>query len=257
MLPSGRFLLNSLSSALDSLLQFAVPPWCPLCRNALAQTADLPVCWCRDCTTLLTEQSGQRCQRCSAAVGPWSATQSGCVHCRGRKLHFRSAVCLGMYSDQLRQALLSAKWSFSSVQIQSLARLLAQQSALQLQQLQIDRIVPIPQHWRQRLFRHFNPAWLIAAELSAALHAPCDIHILRKSRRTRPQKRVSVTQRFDNQKQSCSVRDAHVIRNQRILIVDDVLTTGATCSEAAKMLLKAGAAECHVAVIARVLDHSA
>ncbi|MFM7924766.1 MAG: ComF family protein, partial [Planctomycetaceae bacterium] len=150
-----------------------------------------------------------------------------------------------------------AKWSFSSVQIQSLARLLALQCEPQLRLLQIDRIVPIPQHWKQRLFRHFNPAWLIAEELATVLQVPCDIHILQKKRRTRPQKRVSVTQRFDNQKQSCLVRDAHVIQNQRILIVDDVLTTGATCSEAAKVLLQAGAAECHAAVIARVLDHSA
>jgi ComF family protein len=257
MLPSGRLLLSTLSSTMDSLLQFAIPPWCPLCRDALAQTADLPVCWCQTCCTLLTNQTGHRCQRCSATVGPWSATQNGCVHCRGRKLRFRSAVCLGMYSDHLRQALLSAKWSFSSVQIQSLARLLALQCEPQLRLLQIDRIVPIPQHWRQRLFRHFNPAWLIAEELATVLQVPCDIHILQKKRRTRPQKRVSVTQRFDNQKQSCLVRDAHVIQNQRILIVDDVLTTGATCSEAAKVLLQAGAAECHAAVIARVLDHSA
>jgi predicted amidophosphoribosyltransferase len=66
-----------------------------------------------------------------------------------------------------------------------------------------------------------------------------------------------VTQRFDNQKQSYAIQDAAVIRGERILIVDDVLTTGATCSEVAGVLLKAGAAECHVAVIARVLDHSA
>jgi len=119
------------------------------------------------------------------------------------------------------------------------------------------RVIPIPQHWRQRLLRHFNPAWLVAEQLAGVLNVPCDIHILRKSRRTRPQKRVSVTQRFDNQKQSYAIRDAAVIRGERILIVDDVLTTGATCSEVAGVLLKAGAAECHVAVIARVLDHSA
>lgn len=123
--------------------------------------------------------------------------------------------------------------------------------------LQVDRVIPIPQHWRQRLLRHFNPAWLVAEQLAGVLNVPCDIHILRKSRRTRPQKRVSVTQRFDNQKQSYAIQDAAVIRGERILIVDDVLTTGATCSEVAGVLLKAGAAECHVAVIARVLDHSA
>ena len=66
-----------------------------------------------------------------------------------------------------------------------------------------------------------------------------------------------MTQRFENQKRSYSIRDAAVIRGERILIVDDVLTTGATCSEVAAVLLQAGAVECHVAVIARVLDHSA
>jgi ComF family protein len=162
-----------------------------------------------------------------------------------------------MYSEDLRRALLSAKWSFSSVQMQSLARLLAQRCEPQLRALQVDRIIPIPQHWRQRLWRHFNPAWLVAEQLAGVLKVPCDIHILRKSRRTRPQKRVSVTQRFENQKRSYSIRDAAVIRGERILIVDDVLTTGATCSEVAAVLLQAGAIECHVAVIARVLDHSA
>ncbi|GDX91601.1 phosphoribosyltransferase [Planctomycetia bacterium] len=254
---SAQTLLRSLAATAEQLLDFAIPPYCPLCRDVLAQPAQAAVCYCLQCSRRLAEQTGDRCQRCSAAVGPWSSTQRGCVHCRGRTLRFRSAVCLGMYHDDLRRALLSAKWSFSSVQMQSLARLLAHRCAPQLRALQVDRVIPIPQHWRQRLLRHFNPAWLVAEQLAGVLNVPCDIHILRKSRRTRPQKRVSVTQRFDNQKQSYAIQDAAVIRGERILIVDDVLTTGATCSEVAGVLLKAGAAECHVAVIARVLDHSA
>jgi ComF family protein len=254
---SAQTLLKSLVATAENLLDFAIPPYCPLCRDVLAQPAGTAVCYCLACSQRLAEQTGDRCQRCSAVVGPWSSTRQGCVHCRGRTLRFRSAVCLGMYSEDLRRALLSAKWSFSSVQIQSLARLLAQRCEPQLRALQVDRIIPIPQHWRQRLWRHFNPAWLVAEQLAGVLKVPCDIHILRKSRRTRPQKRVSVTQRFENQKRSYSIRDAAVIRGERILIVDDVLTTGATCSEVAAVLLQAGAIECHVAVIARVLDHSA
>jgi predicted amidophosphoribosyltransferase len=86
---------------------------------------------------------------------------------------------------------------------------------------------------------------------------PCDPHILRKSRQSRPQKRVSLAQREQNQHNSFSVTCPTVISGQRLLLVDDVLTTGATCSEAARCLLRSRAAECHVAVIARVLDQSA
>ena len=167
-----------------------------------------------------------------------------------------------MYEGLLKQAMLSAKWSYSAINIQSLALLLWNQKSDALQSLAIDRVIPIPQHWRQRLFRHFNPAWIIAETLSRKLSSagsrvPCDVHILRRGRRTRPQKRVAVNRRFSNQQGAFRIRDPHMIRGRRLLIIDDVLTTGATCSEAARMLLKSGAAECHVAVVSRVLDHSA
>jgi ComF family protein len=162
-----------------------------------------------------------------------------------------------MYKDPLRHAMLSAKWSFSAVPMRSLARLLAAERLEHLRSLQIDRVIPIPQHWRQRMVRHFNPAWIIAEELARGLGVPCDPHILRKSRRSRPQKRVSLAQREQNQHNSFSVTCPAVIAGERLLLVDDVLTTGATCSEAARCLLRARAIECHVAVIARVLDQSA
>jgi ComF family protein len=162
-----------------------------------------------------------------------------------------------MYIDPLRRALLSAKWSFSAVPIRSLARLFAQTRLSQLQALQVDLVLPIPQHWQQRLVRHFNPAWIIAEELARALSIPCNPHVLRKSRRSRPQKRVSLARRAENQQNSFAISNSEDIAGRRVLLVDDVLTTGATCSEAARMLLRAGATDCHVAVLARVLDHSA
>lgn len=129
--------------------------------------------------------------------------------------------------------------------------------AAELHDKAFDRIVPIPQHWRQRLVRNFNPAAIVAAELATRLNINCDVHLLKRISRTRPQKRVSVKQRFENQAGSLAATYPHAIRGERILIVDDVLTTGATCSEAAKVLKAAGAKSCSVAVLARVLDHSA
>jgi predicted amidophosphoribosyltransferase len=81
--------------------------------------------------------------------------------------------------------------------------------------------------------------------------------LLYRQRQTRAQKRVPVSQRFGNQADAFSLQDMHVVDGERILLVDDVLTTGATCSEATKLLRQHGAEECHVAVLGRVLDSSA
>ena len=213
--------------------------------------------YCSECIALLAPAIEHSCPVCAARTGPFSNTQSGCVHCRTKQLRFQSAVCLGMYEGQLRQMMLQAKWSISRVQIQALAELLCRLQRQQLLQLRPDIIVPIPQHWRQRLTRYFNPSWIIAHTLSCRLSVPCDVHILRRRRRTRPQKRVALNQRFDNQRDAFWLRDAHLLVGKTVLLVDDVLTTGATCSEAARILKTAGARSCHVAVIGRVLDHSA
>jgi len=244
-----------LQSVCRSLVDFVFPPQCSLC-GAVDYVDTSGGVYCPNCVERLCPEPRNRCDRCAAEMGPYATSPNGCTHCRNRKLQFDSVVCLGMYEDTLKQAVLSAKWSFSSVRIRSLGSLLAKRQVAETHELQIDRVIPVPQHWRQRAVRHFNPAAIIAAEIAAQLNVPCDQHLLRRVRRTRPQKRVSVSQRFDNQADAFGLKDAHVIRGERLLIVDDVLTTGATCSEAAQLLTRAGAKSCNVAVLARVLDHS-
>jgi ComF family protein len=159
-----------------------------------------------------------------------------------------------MYDDALRTAVLSAKWSFSTAETASLSDLLCTARYQELCDYGADVVIPVPQSWQVRLCRRFNPASVIAYVLARGLGVPADEHILRRRRNTRPQKRVSVQRRFDNQKNSFRVRDGHIVTGQRILLVDDVVTTGATCSEAARMLRQHGAKSCRVAVLARVLD---
>jgi ComF family protein len=162
-----------------------------------------------------------------------------------------------MYEGALRDTILSSKWSRSTVCLESLAALFCETQHADLSDHSFDLIIPIPQSWNRRLVRHFNPADVVAARLGRSLNVPLERHVLRRSRMTRLQKRVSVSQRFENQRNSFRLRDRHIIKDQRVLIVDDVLTTGATCSEAARLLKQNGASTCHVAVLARVLDHSA
>lgn len=246
-----------MKSALWQLADLLFPSQCALCGTADHAASDGGNAYCPDCIEKLTPDPINRCHRCAAEIGPYAKSDKGCAHCRNRKLRFRSAVCLGMYDGSLRKALLAAKWSFSAVRMRSLGALLATRRSAELSDMSFDLIVPIPQHWRQRLVRNFNPAWIVAYELASRLNLNCDVHLLRRTSRTRPQKRVSVKQRFENQRGTLAVSCPPAVKSQRILIVDDVLTTGATCSEAARVLKAAGAKSCTVAVLARVLDHSA
>ena len=189
---------------------------------------------------------------CGAPLGPWANSAGKCPHCRGRKFRFKSVTCLGMYDGLLRRLLVEGKWSRASHNLRTLATTFAAVRSDTLRNNGAEFIVPVPQFWHRRLWRNFNPAVLVATELSKQLDCPVENRILCRSRHTPPQKRASLAERTAIQQGSFRIRDRHLIRNKRLLLVDDVLTTGATCNEATRILLDAGAKECHVAVVSRV-----
>ncbi|MCP4788184.1 MAG: ComF family protein [Fuerstiella sp.] len=247
----ARTLLSVSQAALD----FVFPWTCQLCGcSDEVSRGGVTGNFCSECRGQIAPEILNSCRRCGAVLGPHSSAPGGCVHCRNKPIRFDSLTCLGMYEDALRKAVLSAKWSFSSAGTASLADLLFRERCAELRDFDADVVIPIPQSWQVRLRRRFNPAGVIATVLATELRVRADEHILRRRRNTRPQKRVAVQRRFDNQKNSFRVRDGHLVDGRRILLVDDVVTTGATCSEATRMLKKRGAKCCAVAVLARVLD---
>ncbi|MCR9201251.1 MAG: phosphoribosyltransferase family protein [Planctomycetaceae bacterium] len=161
-----------------------------------------------------------------------------------------------MYEEALKTAIVHSKQSFSSAAMMAVGQLLVSRQRQWLAELSVDRILPIPQAWLTRFRRNFNPADVIARCVGHSLRVPVDPHILRRRRGWQsPQKAVPLARRYENQRNSFRLRDARVIAGQCVLLVDDVLTTGATCSEAARLLKAAGAKEVHVLVAARVADH--
>lgn len=268
-LPTASFVFQKTRAAFQNLLlsglELALPWQCLLCqstdRDSASAVPSLETqgqrAFCVKCRQSLAPEISNSCDRCGAVVGPHVSTSKGCVHCRRKTIHFESVICLSMYDDEMRKAVLSAKWSHSAVMIDALGNLLATERRSQLLAANPDLILPVPQAITSRCTRHFNSAAQVAMQLSRFLNVRCDAHILRRRRYSRPQKRVAVHQRFENQAGSFGLRDAHLVAGKRILLVDDVLTTGATCSEAARLLKNHGAKVCHVAVVARVLDASA
>lgn len=111
--------------------------------------------------------------------------------------------------------------------------------------------MPVPMHWRRRFAKGKNSPELPAQCVAKSVGSPARRGVLIRHHDTPSQKGLTVSRRFENMRGAFRVRRPALIKDARVLLIDDVLTTGATCSEAAKTLKQAGAAMVAVAVIAR------
>jgi ComF family protein len=117
--------------------------------------------------------------------------------------------------------------------------------------LGVDAVVPVPLHWLRRWRRGYNQSESIARSIANHLHIPCHSSWLRRLRNTPDQTLQTPTGRRENVRGAFRARRRARARGQAILLVDDVMTTGATANEAARALRAAGAARVVVAALAR------
>ena len=179
-----------------------------------------------------------------------------CPLCQKTTLRFDTVIPLGAYDAELREAVLRMKRPAHDRLSLAMGRLLVAQRREQLVGLGPDLIVPIPMFWWRRLGRGKNSPDVLASCLAKSLGVPMRRRALVRRRNTQPQAGLPPSRRFLNMQGAFRVRRPKAVKDARVLLVDDVLTTGATCSEAAKMLKQAGAAMVAVAVVARAHGRS-
>ncbi|MCL2755551.1 MAG: ComF family protein [Firmicutes bacterium] len=115
-----------------------------------------------------------------------------------------------------------------------------------------DVVIPIPLSKGRERERGFNQAMILARDVGSLIEIPVMENILVKIKNTAPQVNMSHEERLDNQKDSYSVIDTEQVKDKRIILVDDVLTSGATANECARILKRAGAKMVSIVTIARV-----
>jgi ComF family protein len=232
----------------QGLLQLVYPSSCFVCGQWLpAEQAH----FCTNCRSALTTDPLPCCPRCAGTVGPHVPLEGGCTACRGQSFPFECVVRLGPYDDLLRQAILRLKYAPDEGLTEVLGELWASHREDRLRDLKADAIVPVPLHWRRRWRRGFNQSEVLAQALAHRLHIPCQPGWLRRIRHTPPQTGQSNTARRENMRNAFAASRWAELRGKSILLVDDVLTTGSTASDAARALRAAGAARVVVAVLAR------
>lgn len=247
-------------------LDLMFPGTCVSCHAELNKddegVSELP--FCRMCLEQLELLSGPTCRRCGGPVPNLGKVitdgqsarlkEGGCFRCQGRKLWFDETIAAGIYAGLLRELLLRMKRTEGNSLSLAMGELVWQTGRERLKALEPDVIVPIPLHWRRRVAHLTNSAAMLAEVLASRLCVPLAERLLRRRRHTAPQHTLTPPQRWHNVRQAFSVRSGYHLNEAHVLLVDDILTTGATCSEAANALRKAGAARVTVVVAARAIS---
>lgn len=234
------------------LWDFLFPPACLLCGDVLSESP-AAVNLCTECLPGVCNAPGARCRRCAAPVGPHLNTDDGCTHCRGERPAFRRVWALGVYEGLLRNACLRGKQAGGRALIGNLADVLWRTCGADLTAESLDLVVHIPAYWLRSIRLQHSAPETLAKRLSGWLRRPWATHILRKPRWTPSQTQAAPSVRRRQQRGAFVVPAGVDLRGRRVLLVDDVLTTGATAHAAASVLRSAGAADVVVAVLARGL----
>ena len=231
-------------------LNLLFPPRCACCNADLSQRHD-GLHLCADCRRQLGPVAWPCCRRCGAAGAADHDPPERCLLCRDTPLRFDTVIPLGAYRDQLRDVVLRMKRNSHESLSAAMGRLLTLRRMDRLTSLKADLIVPVPMFWTRRLRRGTNSPEILAASLGRCLRVPARRRVLIRRRNTLPQADLRPKDRFRNVRGAFRVRSAGRLDGRRVLLVDDILTTGATCSEAAGMLKQAGASMVAAVVVAR------
>jgi ComF family protein len=231
-------------------LDLVYPPECAVCR------ADLPAdrtqhSVCEHCVERLVG-SMPMCRRCAAPL-PEAWADSGCPRCALWPFQFQSAVALNVYDGALRDCVLRMKRAAGRSLAAAIGELLGRHRAEAMRQFAPELIVPVPMHWLRRLRRGINSPDVLAGVIGRMLAVPVAGDLLYWKRSRPLQMELSSAQRRRNVRGALAVRSSWNLRDARVLVVDDVLTTGATCNAAARALRRAGATAVAVALAARTV----
>jgi ComF family protein len=239
---------------LSALLSLVFPTPCHGCRDLL----DIHGrgAFCSRCWSAMERMPDRVCARCGWPF-PQAASRGAeaplCQRCRETRDQFQVARAALRYREggMARAAILLGKHGSRRSLIRHLARLLAEEAPLHLALAEWDGLVPVPLHWMRRWQRGFNQAQVLAKAVGRRHGLPVVHGALRRIRPTPPQHGDPEARRA-NVRDAFSVTVPRRVAGRRLVLVDDVFTTGATANACAKVLLGAGAAAVAVLTLARV-----
>ena len=224
------------------IIDLIYPRRCPACHDpVLPRRSDgRPALICKNCSSSFSYVSNPVCAKCGKELE--SENDAFCSDCKEHEKFFAKNLALFNYDDVARESMVMFKYKGRREYADYYAQELLKMHADYISSLGIELIVPVPIHKSRREERGYNQAAEIGERISKALHIPMREDVLVRYKKTTAQKKLSQAGRMRN---LCAVMKVNYDLSNigRILLVDDIYTTGSTLDACSKVLLDAGCKE--------------
>ena len=238
-------------SFFTGLVDIVYPKTCSICSRSLRHREAKGGFVCSPCWGKIKKNLPPFCYSCGRHLESTCFCARLCLECRKKKLYFDRAFSPCTYEGVMRELIHAFKYEGKDYLGSLLSQLIVECiREYDIPMQYIDMVVPVPLHRAKEREREFNQAEILARCIAQEFNKEMNAHVLTRIRHTKTQTAVEHEDRFENVRGSFAWNPDHEVKNKHILLVDDVLTSAATASEAARVLKEWGAGMVFVATIA-------
>lgn len=226
--------------AAEFLMDLIYPRRCPICREIILPKGNYLCRACRKKVTLVKQPSCMKCGKPLAIM-----EQECCYDCIRHAHHYKRGFAVYVYDDVMRQSLGDFKFRGKKEYADFFAQEIVSHYGARIRQIGIDYLVPVPLHPAKQRARGYNQAEILARKIGEALFIPVIPNLLKRNRNTTPQKTLDDKERLKNLRRAFSFGEGLDLsdeekRNRKIMLVDDIYTTGSTIEACTNVLNKQG-----------------
>ena len=195
---------------------------------------------CDSCRKKIKKISEPRCKRCGRPIR--SKEQEFCHVCQNKKHIYKEGMAVYLYKGEVRKAVHRMKFQNQRVYARIFGRLMAKEAEEKIQRWGAEAVIPVPMYRKKQRLRGYNQAELLAREIADQRNLPLICDLVLRVKNTKPQKELEGKDREENLKKAFIITKNDV-KLRKILIVDDIYTTGSTVDAIAEVLKKSGVEE--------------
>ncbi len=214
------------------------PRNCPVCRDVVTPKGETVCTVCRERLLYVTEPV---CMKCGKPIA--SEQEEYCADCGKRKFSYERGYAAFVYDDVMQQAVADYKYNNKKESAVFFAQELAELYRNRLAGLGIEALVPVPIHRARRRYRGYNQTEVMCEELSSLIGVRVEKQLLVRQKNTTPQKELTEAERLQNLERAIvwnPARQQNSVVPRKVLLVDDIYTTGSTAEVCTRVLLRNG-----------------